>query len=48
MKRTVPAVGFRSWRMQYPVVDLPEPDSPTRPRVSPSAMSKLTPSTALT
>ena len=29
-----------------PVVDLPQPDSPTRPKVSPGAISKLTPSTA--
>src|SRR5690242_974232 len=29
-----------------PRVDLPHPDSPTRPRVSPGARSKLTPSTA--
>src|SRR4051812_44667112 len=29
-----------------PRVDLPQPDSPTRPRVSPGARSKLTPSTA--
>ncbi len=30
------------------VTDLPEPDSPTMPRVSPLRSSKLTPSTALT
>jgi hypothetical protein len=30
-----------------PTVDLPQPDSPTRPSVSPRAMSKLIPSTAL-
>ncbi len=30
------------------VVVLPQPDSPTRPSVSPSRMSKLTPSTACT
>src|SRR3954451_8712089 len=29
-----------------PSVDLPHPDSPTRPSVSPGARSKLTPSTA--
>ena len=34
--------------MQRPVVDLPEPDSPTSPSVSPGAMSKLTLSTACT
>ena len=27
-------------------VDLPQPDSPTSPSVSPSAIEKLTPSTA--
>ena len=31
-----------------PIVVLPQPDSPTRPSVSPRRMSKLTPSTALT
>ena len=31
-----------------PVVDLPQPDSPTSARVSPGATSKLTPSTART
>ena len=30
------------------VVVFPHPDSPTSPRVSPSRMSKLTPSTART
>ena len=30
------------------VVDLPQPDSPTRPRLSPSAMLKSSPSTAWT
>src|SRR5438477_6856259 len=34
--------------MVRPVVDLPQPDSPTRPRVSPCLTVKLTPSTALT
>ena len=34
--------------MQRPVVDLPQPDSPTRPKVSPGKMSKLMSSTALT
>ena len=41
-----PELGSISRRMQRPVVDLPQPDSPTRPRVSPLPMSKLTPSTA--
>ena len=31
-----------------PVVDLPQPDSPTSPSVSPSRIQKLTPSTACT
>src|ERR1019366_5553514 len=30
------------------MVDLPQPDSPTRPKVSPAATSKDTPSTART
>ncbi len=34
--------------MQRPVVDLPQPDSPTRPKVSPGKMSKLTSCTAET
>src|SRR5690606_11713777 len=34
--------------MTRPVVDLPQPLSPTSPSVSPRLMSKLTPSTALT
>ena len=46
--QTSPAVGSIRRRMQRPVVDLPQPDSPTRPSVSPGAMSKLTPSTACT
>ena len=43
-----PLVGFSSWRMQRPVVVFPQPDSPTRPSVSPRRMEKLTPSTAST
>src|SRR6185312_921985 len=34
-------------RIEKPVTVLPEPDSPTRPRTSPGATSKSTPSTAL-
>src|SRR5581483_10180697 len=34
--------------MARPVVDLPQPDSPTRPSVSPRLISKETPSTAFT
>src|ERR1700674_2466158 len=44
----VPAVGSISRRIARPTVDLPQPDSPTRPSVSPSAIEKLTPSTANT
>ena len=47
-KRTDPLVGRSSWRMQRPVVVLPQPDSPTRPSVSPRRIVKLTPSTART
>ncbi len=34
--------------MSLPVVDFPQPDSPTSPSVSPSSIQKLTPSTACT
>ena len=34
--------------MEKPVMDLPEPDSPTSPRTSPGFTSNDTPSTALT
>src|SRR5262249_100805 len=40
--------GSISRRMQRPVVDLPQPDSPTSPSVSPAARSKLTSLTACT
>src|SRR4051794_19218400 len=43
-----PAVGSIRRRMARPTVDLPQPDSPTRPSVSPSPIAKLTPSTANT
>ena len=43
-----PDVGLTSWRMARPVVDFPQPDSPTRPSVSPSEMVKETPDTACT
>ncbi len=33
--RSCPGVGFSSRMAQRPIVDLPEPDSPTRPRISP-------------
>ena len=45
-KRIVPAVGRFSRTMLLPSVDLPQPDSPTRPMVSPARRVKLTPSTA--
>ena len=38
----------RSLRIEYAVTDLPQPLSPTSPSVSPLAISRLTPSTALT
>ena len=34
-----------SRKIVLPVVDLPQPDSPTRPSVSPSAIEKLTSAT---
>src|SRR5713226_334235 len=46
--RTSPAVGLYSWRIARPVVDLPQPDSPTRPSVSPRSTKKSIPSTART
>src|SRR6267142_1309367 len=47
-KDTSPEVGSISRRIVRPVVDLPQPDSPTRPSVSPGRMSKETSSTACT
>src|SRR5712692_2518247 len=47
-RRIVPAVGSIRRSTSLPTVDLPQPDSPTRHRVSPGAMAKLTPSTART
>src|SRR3954452_10647939 len=43
-----PPVGSSSRSSRRPVVDLPQPDSPTRPSVSPRLMSNDTPSTART
>ena len=40
--------GGRSCMIDIAVTDLPEPDSPTTPRVSPSGIEKETPSTART
>src|SRR5712692_5901429 len=45
---TSPAVGSIRRRMQRPVVDLPQPDSPTKPSVSPRRISNDTSSTAWT
>src|SRR5206468_3132413 len=47
-KRTRPAVGSTRRRIRRATVDLPQPDSPTRPRVSPGSRLKETPSTART
>src|SRR5215471_7208385 len=50
LKVTLPPVtsagGTSSWAMANNRVDLPQPDSPTMPRNSPAARSKLTSSTA--
>src|SRR5437868_6018888 len=47
--RTRPAAGFTSRTMARPIVVLPEPLSPTRPRPNgPSGTLKETPSTART
>src|SRR4029453_17535438 len=43
---TLPAAGRRSCRTARPRVDLPQPDSPTRPSVSPLPTSRLTSDTA--
>src|SRR5215469_3091866 len=43
----VPDVGFSSITSMRPSVVLPQPDSPTRPSVSPRRMSNDTPETAL-
>src|SRR5664279_2229246 len=47
-KNTEPPVAGIKRRILRPTVVLPQPDSPTSPKVSPSRMLKLTPSTALT
>src|SRR6059036_3077007 len=46
--QTSPEVGSMSRRIERPVVDLPQPDSPTRPSVSPGRISNDTSSTACT
>ena len=43
-----PLVGSYSRVISRPVVDLPQPDSPTSPSASPALTEKLTPSTACT
>src|SRR5665648_273097 len=43
-----PRVGSRRRMRHRPVVDLPHPDSPTRPSVSPARTANDTPSTACT
>src|SRR6185312_1152652 len=45
-KQIEPSSGLVSRRMQRLRVDLPEPDSPTRPNAAPRWMSTETPSTA--
>ncbi len=44
----LPEVGSTSRSTVRATVDLPQPDSPTRPSVSPTPSEKLTPSTACT
>ena len=45
---TVPSVGSVRRRTHLPVVDLPQPDSPTMAKVSPRCTSKETSSRACT
>ena len=45
---TEPDVGLCSCRIARPVVDLPQPDSPTTPSVSPASRCSETPLTACT
>src|SRR5574337_548467 len=47
-KKTSPLVGSISRKITRPVVVFPEPDSPTRPSVSPRRIANETPSTAFT
>ena len=46
--KDLPEVGSVKRRTARPKVVLPQPDSPTRPRVSPRWISSVTPPTALT
>ena len=48
LSRIVPAVGSSSRTTQLPTVDLPLPDSPTSPSISPAPIVNDTPSTACT
>ncbi len=48
LKTMLPEVGRTSLRVALPTVVLPQPLSPTSPRVSPLMTEKLTPSTACT
>ena len=48
LNRMAPAVGRSRWQSSFATVDLPQPDSPTMPRVSPRPRAKSTPSTAFT
>ena len=45
---TMLALGASKRTMEWHVVVFPQPDSPTRPNVSPGSSVKLTPSTAFT
>src|SRR6266516_4867950 len=45
---TLPASGSISRRVERATVDLPQPDSPTSPRVRPPEIANETPSTART
>src|SRR3989338_6320748 len=46
--KMLPLSGAISFRIILPSVVLPQPDSPTRPRFSPGASARSTPSTART
>ena len=41
-----PSVASKSLKIVLPVVDFPQPDSPTTPKVFPSSIAKFTLSTA--
>ena len=50
-RTTSPAMNrirLSKWVRLFPSVDLPQPDSPARPMISPSTMPNVTPSRALT